>query len=402
MHKAFRELVQKNNTKIVLVVLDGLGGLPVNGKTELEAAQTPQMDALAKSSACGLHIPVSHGITPGSGPGHLALFGYDPLEYQIGRGILEALGLGMDVRKTDIALRCNYATIENSVIKDRRAGRIPTDQSRLLTDKLQKNITTIDGAEIIFAPGMEHRFAVLLRFPEPLGAGASALNDTDPQKEGLAPLPPVAGTPDAEPVARVAGKFVSQVSEVLRNEEKANYALLRGFSVLPDLPSFSDLFGLKAVAIANYPMYRGLAKLVGMQTPVISGDVQSEIDFLRENYEQYDFFFLHVKKVDSYGEDGNFVEKKKRIEEFDMLLPQILDMKPDVLIISGDHSTPALLKGHSWHPVPVLLKSPFVLGGLCQGFSERECTKGELGIFPTTSLMPLALANAGRLKKFGA
>lgn len=402
MQKLVHGLIQTNSTKIVLIVLDGLGGLPVNGKTELETADTPTMDALARSGACGLHLPVACGITPGSGPGHLSLFGYNPLEYQIGRGILEALGLGMDVRRTDIALRCNYGTIEQGIIKDRRAGRIPTDQSRKITERLKTAITKIDDAEIHFAPGMEHRFAVLMRFPEPLAPGADSINDTDPQKEGKAPLEAAAGTPAAERVARVARQFVSKVAEVLKGEEKANYILLRGFSVMPHLLSFKEAYGLNAVAIATYPMYGGLAKLVGMTTPAVSGGVQEEIDYLRANYDKYDFFFLHVKKVDSYGEDGDFDGKRRRIEEFDALLPQIVSLNPDVLIITGDHSTPALMKGHSWHPVPIILKSPYVLGGLCKGFSERECTKGELGIFPTVNLMSLALANAGRLKKFGA
>ena len=402
MQKLVRNLIQTNSTKIVLVVLDGLGGLPVNGKTELETAKTPYMDSVAQSSACGLHLPVAYGITPGSGPGHLSLFGYNPLEYQIGRGVLEALGLGMDVRRTDVALRCNYATIDKGIVQDRRAGRIPTEQSRKITEKLQSAITKINDAEILFAPGMEHRFAVLMRFPEPLPPGADSINDTDPQKEGKPPLQPVAASPAAERVARVAGKFIAEVSEVLKGEEKANYALLRGFSVMPHLTTFKEAYGLTAVAIATYPMYGGLAKLVGMATPVVSGGVQEEIDYLKANYDKYDFFFLHVKKVDSYGEDGDFAGKCRRIEEFDALFPQILSLNPDVLIITGDHSTPAIMKGHSWHPVPTLLKSPYVLGGLCKGFSERECTKGELGIFPTVNLMPLALANAGRLKKFGA
>ncbi len=402
MQKLMGDLIQKNESKIILVVLDGLGGLPVNGKTELEAAATPNMDALAKTAACGLHTPVAPGITPGSGPGHLALFGYDPLEHTIGRGILEALGLGMDVGDTDVCLRCNYATIENGIIKDRRAGRIPTDESRAITQKLQEEIKKIDDAEVLLAPGMEHRFAVIFRFPQSLAPDSASIDDTDPQKEGKAPLAPAGSTGAAQHVAAVAQKFIARAEEVLRREKKANFALMRGFSVMPDLLPFGRAYGLNPLAIAAYPMYRGLAKLVGMQTPVVTGSVQDEIDFLRENYAGHDFFFLHVKKVDSYGEDGNFEEKSRRIEEFDALLPQILDLKPDVLVITGDHSTPALLKGHSWHPVPLLLSSPYVLGGLCNAFSERECTKGELGIFRTVELMSLVLANAGRLKKFGA
>jgi 2,3-bisphosphoglycerate-independent phosphoglycerate mutase len=402
MQKIIKELIQRNSSKIIFIVLDGLGGLPIDGKTELEAALTPHMDELAKTSACGLHVPVSYGITPGSGPGHLSLFGYDPLEYQIGRGILEAIGLGMEVERTDVALRCNFATIENGIVIDRRAGRIPSEENRKLTQKLQSQISRIENVEVLFASGMEHRFAVIFRFPEPLESDAASVNDTDPQKEGRQPLPPVAASKAAERLAVIAKKFIKMAAEILEDEARANYTLLRGFSVMPDLILFSDAYGLSALAVANYPMYRGLARLIGMEAPEITGSVEDEIAFLKQNFDNYDFFFLHIKKVDSYGEDGNFNEKSKRIEEFDSLLPQILEHNPDVLIITGDHSTPSLLKNHSWHPVPVLLKSPYVLGNVCSAFSERECIKGELGIFRTINLMPLALANSGRLKKFGA
>lgn len=402
MQKLIKPLIQKNDSKILLIVLDGLGGLPVSGKTELETADTPNLDALAFESACGLHVPVAYGITPGSGPGHLGIFGYDPLEYQIGRGILEALGLGLEVKRTDVALRCNYATIKDGVITDRRAGRIPTEQNKKLTEKLQKQLKTIDGVELIFAPGMEHRFAVLMRFPEPLKPGAAMINDTDPQKEEKPPLKVTALSKNAGAVAHVAEKLISSSHEILKDQERANYILTRGFSSMPHLPAFQEAFGLKALAIATYPMYRGLARLVGMDAPAIEGSVEDEIRFLKKRFNEYDFFFFHVKKIDSYGEDGNFEGKVARIAEFDKLLPEILSLKPDVLVITGDHSTPSVLKAHSWHPVPVLIKSPYVLGGLCPSFSERQCVKGELGIFTSLQIMPLALANAGRLKKFGA
>ncbi len=402
MQATITRLIQKNASKIILVVLDGLGGLPVGGKTELETAHTPHMDRLAQLSACGLHTPVAAGITPGSGPGHLSLFGYDPLEFQIGRGILEALGLGLEIRRTDIAVRCNYATINDGLITDRRAGRIPTDESRKLTELLQRGIPKIGNVEVTFAPGMEHRLAILMRFPHDLPPDAAQIPDTDPQKEGVSPLSPRPLTKSAESVASVAEKLIAGAHEVLRNQEKANFLLMRGFSGMPDIPTFEQAFGLNSLAIANYPMYRGLARLVGMHAPAIEGTVEDEIDLLRENYAGYDFFFLHVKKVDSYGEDGNFHEKMKRIEEFDALVPRIQELNPDVLVITGDHSTPALMKGHSWHPVPVLLASHYVLGGTCSSFSERECFRGELGIFPSSQLMQLILANALRLKKFGA
>lgn len=397
-----KELLQKNNTKILLVVLDGLGGVPLNGKTEMDAAAKPHLDTLAQVSACGLHVPVAMGITPGSGPGHLALFGYDPVEWQIGRGVLEALGLDIELRKTDIAIRINYATIENGLIKDRRAGRIPTDKSKKITQRLQERIQKIDDVQVILAPGMEHRFAAVLRFPEPLPPGSASIRDTDPQKEGKSPVPVTPQTHQAERVARIIEKFIMLVADILKNEPVANFILLRGIAQVPDIPNFEETFGLKSLCVAVYPMYRGLARLIGMDAPSLKGDVQDEIDFLKRNFHEYDFFFLHVKKIDSYGEDGNFQGKVAKIEEFDTFLPAILDLNPDVVIVTGDHSTPSVLKSHSWHPVPVLLKSPYVLGQTCQRFTERECIKGELGIFRTVDLMPLALANSGRLKKFGA
>ncbi|MBM4141373.1 MAG: 2,3-bisphosphoglycerate-independent phosphoglycerate mutase [Nitrospira sp.] len=402
MQKLIKDLIQKNNTKILFVVLDGLGGLPLKGKTELDVARKPHLDALTAMSACGLHIPVAMGITPGSGPGHLSLFGYDPIEWQIGRGVLEALGLGIELKKTDVAIRVNYATIQDGIIKDRRAGRIPTDKNKKLTGRLQEKIRMIDDAEVIFAPGMEHRFAVVLRFPEPLPQGSASIKDTDPQKEGKSPIPITPETPQAERVAKITEKLISQIAESIKNEPAANFVLLRGFSQVPDIPHFDEIYGLKSLCIATYPMYRGLASLIGMDSPAITGDLKEEIDFLKKNYNDYDFFFLHMKKIDSFGEDGNFAGKASKIEEFDSVLPEILSLNPDVLIITGDHSTPSVLKSHSWHPVPVLLKSPYVLGDTCKAFTEREFTKGEFGIFPTVNLMTLALANAGRLKKFGA
>lgn len=402
------QLVVKNDKKILLVVLDGLGGLPVrDGKTELELARTPNLDALARRSALGMHIPVDHGITPGSGPGHLGIFGYNPVRYQIGRGVLEALGLGLEVKDTDIAIRGNYATVERLngrlVVKDRRAGRIATEENRRITSKLSKEIKEIDGVKVFFAPGMEHRIAVLLRFPEPLPEGSDSIRDTDPQKEGLEPIEPYGMNPSSERVARVVRELLKRVEEVLFDEPVANYLLLRGFSQKPKMESFQERFGLRACAIAVYPMYRGLASLVGMELVDFEGQsIGDQIMALRDVWQDYDFFFLHVKKTDSYGEDGNYEGKIKVIEEFDRHLPQLLELKPDVLVITGDHSTPSVLKGHSWHPVPVLLHSPYVLGGTCERFTERECLKGELGIFPAEKLINLMLAHALKLAKFGA
>ncbi len=395
-------LVQKNNTKIVFLLLDGVGGLPINGKTELEAANKPNLDALARVSACGLHVPVSYGITPGSGPGHFGVFGYDPLKYEIGRGVLEALGLGIELQRTDVAVRCNYATIRDGVIVDRRAGRIPTEKNVELTGLLASQIKEIEGVEIILKPGKEHRFCLVMRFPHEIKESEAMVKDTDPQKEGKAPLEPVPFDKEAEKVAFIAKKFIELASQILKKEEKANFVLLRGFSSLPDIPSFEQKYGLKACSIAVYPMYRGITKLLGMEIIPVEGDIKEEIDVLKNVYKDYDFIFVHIKKTDSYGEDGNFEAKVKKIEEFDKFVPEILSLNPDVLVITGDHSTPCVLKSHSWHPVPLLIKSPYVLGGTVQGFTERECLKGELGIIPAVAIMQLVLANSLRLKKYGA
>jgi 2,3-bisphosphoglycerate-independent phosphoglycerate mutase len=403
-----KDLIKKNEAKIVLIVLDGVGDLPgKDGKTPLEYAKTPNLDSLAKESATGFHIPVDLGITPGSGPGHLGLFGYDPKEIVIGRGVLEALGVGLTLTDRDIAARGNFATVryegDTPIVVDRRAGRIPTEENQRLIEKLKKEIREIDGVEVILKSGLEHRFSVVFRFPDEVSQESAQINDTDPQVVNLPPLPPKGENEPAERVARVAQKFIELCAKVLRDEERANYVLLRGFSVKPKLVPFSERFGVRALCIAYYPMYRGLASLVGMTLlDNVGGTIESAFLALKEHFSDYDFFFVHIKKTDSYGEDGNFEGKVKVIEEFDRELTRVLELKPDVLCITGDHSTPCPMKGHSWHPVPVLIHSPYVLGGLSQRFTERECLKGELGIFPAVKLMPLLLAHAGKLKKFGA
>lgn len=402
------ELINKNGSKILLIVLDGLGGLPVkDGKTELELAKTPNLDELVKKSATGLHIPVDYGITPGSGPGHLGIFGYDPQKYKIGRGILEALGLGIEVQETDIAVRGNYATAKREgnkvIIVDRRAGRIPTEENKRITQKIQEAVKEIDGVKVIIRPGLEHRFAVVFRFPEKLPPGSDAINDTDPQQVGKEPLEPRGENPNAERVAEVVKKFIQKATEVIKDEPRANYILLRGFAQKPHIPTMEERFGLRACCIAVYPMYKGLASLVGMELIEFEGNtIKDEIEALKKVWNEYDYFFVHIKKTDSYGEDGNYEGKISVIEEFDKHLPDFLGLKPDVLAITGDHSTPSILKGHSWHPVPLLIHSPYVLGGTSHRFTERECLKGELGILPAVKITQLLLANALRLKKYGA
>jgi 2,3-bisphosphoglycerate-independent phosphoglycerate mutase len=394
-------LIGDSKGKIVLLVLDGLGGLPIEegGPTELEAAKTPNMDALAKKSMLGLHQGIRSGITPGSGPAHLSLFGYDPLQYQVGRGVLSALGIDFDLQKSDVAARGNFCTVdENGVITDRRAGRIPTEVTERLCNMLNEKIN-IPGVTVFLKPVKEYRFLFVIR-----GEGLHAnIQETDPQFVGEKPLPAKALKPDSEKAAKVVQEFVKQAEKILANEHPANMLVLRGIAQLPDWPTFPDRFGLKPVAIAMYPMYRGVAKLVGMEALPAAQSYEEEIDMLEAKWNDYDFFFVHIKKVDSYGEDGNFEKKVHEIEKVDALLPRILALDPAALIITGDHSTPCAMKYHSWHPVPVLLYSKTCRPDGIDKFGERACLRGGLGVrFPGYELMPLALAHAGRLEKFGA
>lgn len=405
--QTIKSLKQKNSSKIVLCVLDGLGGLPVNGKSELEFASTPNLDVISKHSALGLQHPVSVGITPGSGAAHLGLFGYDPLVYDIGRGVLEVLGLGLEMTSHDLAIRGNFATVEyedgKPIVTDRRAGRISTEENQRITKKIRSKIEEIHDVKVSITSGLEHRFALILSFPLSLPETSDDISDTDPQEVGKPPIIPKGRNITAQKVAKELEKIINEIVEVIKDEKKANYILLRGISTFPKLPTYEDRYGLNAGCIATYPMYKGVSKLVGMEVLEVKGDsIESEVDTLIRDYDSKDFFYMHIKKTDSYGEDGNFEAKAKVIEEFDAQLPRILKLSPEVLLITGDHSTPAAMKAHSWHPVPVLLQSKHCFGNNSSGFSENGCRAGELGIFKSTDLMPLMLAHGGRLKKYGA
>ncbi len=394
-----RSLVVENTTKLVMVVMDGVGGVPVRGKTELEASKTPNLDRLAARSACGLIDPISYGITPGSGPSHLALFGYDPFRYEIGRGVMEALGIGLTLTRESLAARGNFATInEEGMIVDRRAGRISTEKNRELCEVLQREIREIDGIQVFVYPGKEHRFVIVFK-----GEGLrDELTDADPQKEGLKAKGTEALRLEAQKTADIINQYIKKATDVLKPFKPANTVLLRGFSKVPEIPSMRERYKIKPAAIATYPMYRGLARLVGMEILPSGETPKEEVEALRRNYDRFDFFYIHFKKPDMAGEDGDFKKKVKAIEEVDRLLPSILKLNPDVLVITGDHSTPSILKSHSWHPNPILLYSKYIRPDEVKRFTERDCRRGELGRFPATEILPLMLANGLRLKKFGA
>lgn len=396
-----KSLLAPVNSKIVLLVMDGLGGLPIEpgGKTELETAKTPNMDRIAAEGILGQSVPISSGITPGSGPAHLSLFGIDPVKTEVGRGVLEAFGVGVTVNKGDVAARGNFCTLDsNGLISDRRAGRIPSEEAAPICEKLKS--INIPGVEIEIKHVKEYRFAVVMR-----GEGLSPdLEETDPQRVGAAPLKVIAKDAAAQKAANLYNQWIEEALKILKNEPKANGLTLRGFATDPGLPTYKDLYNLRAACVAVYPMYRGVAQLVGMDLVKFSGETPSdEFKAVAEKWNDYDFFFVHIKKTDSYGEDGNFDGKVKIIEGVDAALPELLALKPDVLIITGDHSTPAKLKTHSWHPVPYVLWAPASVRPDAETeFGERACMRGGLGVFPALDNMPFALAHALRLNKFGA
>ena len=394
-----KKISRTSPSKIVFLIIDGVGGLPhpESGKTELESARKPNLSRIARDSLCGLIDPISPGITPGSAPGHLAIFGYDPIKYSIGRGVVEALGIDLELKPDDIAARGNFCTVDDrGIIIDRRAGRVPTDKSTELCRSL--NNIAINGAEISVLPVKEHRFVLILRGE----ALSPELADSDPQQAGLAPKKIEALSPQAQRTAEIANEFVSQARSLLQGETPANMVLLRGFSRRPDIPSIPEIYKLKPAAIATYPMYRGLARVVGMQMLPSGESMTEQLNSLHRYYTDYDFFFIHFKNTDARGEDGNFRAKVQAIEELDDALPSLLSLDPEVLIITGDHSTPATLAMHSWHPVPFMLRSRWCRPDNVTEFSEKACLAGGMGRFPATEIMPLAMANALKLDKFGA
>jgi 2,3-bisphosphoglycerate-independent phosphoglycerate mutase len=399
MSDVIKNLLEPNDKKIVLLVMDGLGGLPrePGGKTELETARTPNLDALAAGAECGLHLPIGYGITPGSAPGHLALFGYTPTDYPIGRGVVAALGIDFPMRAGDVAVRMNFATADaDGKITDRRAGRIPTEKCAELCTLL--GAVKIPGVEVSVRPVKDYRAVVVFR-----GQGLSdRVHDTDPQATGVKPLQPKASSDQGKKTAEVAGQFIRQALGLLAGQKPANAVLMRGFAELPHIPSMKELFGLKPLALAVYPDYKGVSRLVGMDVIPDLRDLDHQAEALASSWAKHDFFFLHHKYTDSRGEDGDFEAKVAEIQKVDAFLPKITALKPDVLIVTGDHSTPAVLKAHSSHPIPFLIHAAAVRPDPVREFGERACLAGTWGVIPGAMLMRLALGYAGKLAKYGA
>ncbi len=401
----YSELTLKTSAKLVLLVLDGLGDIATREQgfvTPLEAARTPNLDALSKESAQGRMLPVAPGITPGSGPGHLALFGYDPLEFQVGRGVIEALGLGLELRAGDIAARANFCTLDkNGIVTDRRAGRIETKLCEELCELLAQKVKKLGDTQVIIKAGKGHRFVVVFR-----GKGLEGpLTDADPHREGL-PVPPVKPvnpkSAKAKKVAKLVADFYKAALPVIAGKHPANGFLLRGIAHQPGIPTFQDRYRLRPGCIAVYPMYKGLAQLVGMTKLEGPQSIADQFQRYLSEYDNYDYFFIHFKYTDMYGEDGNFEAKRRAVEELDAALPILLKKRPDVLAITGDHSTPCAVKGHSWHPQPVLLNAGWSGSDKLERFTETGANSGSLGLFEAKYLIRLMQANAKMFDKFGA
>ena len=406
LDQLYSSVTIKTGAKLALVVLDGVGDIATAAQgevTPLEAANTPNLDALVLAGvAQGRMIPVAPGITPGSGPGHLGLFGYDPLEFEVGRGVIEALGLGLELKAGDVAARANFCTLDKKgIVTDRRAGRIATDVCEALCAALAKKIKKVGDVQVIIKAGKEHRFVVIFR-----GEGLEGpLTSTDPNREGLSiatAKPGNAKSAAQKKTAKAVAEFYKLALPLLAKQKKTNGFLLRGIAHQPEIPNFEQRYQLRPACLAVYPMYKGLAQLVGMTK--IEGPQTIEEQFKRyaAEYDNYDFFFIHYKYTDKFGEDGNFEAKTKAIEDFDAALPILLAKKPDVLAITGDHSTPCAMKGHSWHPQPVLLHSAFSGSDKLDRFTETGANLGSLGVFEAKYLIRLMQANARMFDKFGA
>lgn len=397
--EVLRALSAKTPTKIVLVVIDGLGGFPhpETGLTELETARIPNLDALAGRSVCGLIDPVGPGLTPGSGAGHLALFGYDPIRFDIGRGALSAFGLGFDLQANDVAARANFCTIDaDGKVTDRRAGRISTEFNRELVSMLRQ--IRIPGVEVFAETESGHRALIVFRGPNL----SDQLTDTDPLLVGFPIKEAQPLSPEAERTAGIVNAFWREALTVLAPHSPANGILLRGFAKRPSIPTYQQLYKLTPAAIAAYPMYRGVARLAGMEALPTGATLEEQVKVLRDNWQNYDYFFLHVKYADTAGEDGDFARKVGVLEQVDALIPEITALKPEVLVVTGDHSTPAVLKNHTWHPVPFMLNSPWCIPDRIAAFNERSVRGGGLGRFPAVEAMGLMMGYAQKLGRYGA
>ena len=404
--------------KVVLVIIDGLGDRPISelkDQTPLEAANTPNLDYFATNGITGIMNAIDVGIRPGSDTSHLAIFGYDPETHYTGRGIFEAAGIGMELKKGDIALRGNFATVtEDLIIVDRRAGRI--ENVSKLADAL--NGMKIDGVRFFVKAGVMHRAGVVLR-----GSNLSHMvSDNDPHEVGVKvkQVKALDNTEEAKFTASVINKFLEEAHKILKEHEvnkkrrkerllEANYILLRGASKLTHFEPFEKKYKLKACCIAGAGLYKGIAKVLGMDVLQVKGatgtantDINAKFIAAKKALAKYDFVFVHIKYADNYAEDGNVFGKLKFIEKIDDALIHLIGIKDTLIVITADHSTPCKLKAHSGDPVPIVMFGEGVRTDKVKEFNERSCMQGGLGRIKGKDLMNEILNLIGKAKLYGA
>jgi 2,3-bisphosphoglycerate-independent phosphoglycerate mutase len=399
------------NDKILMIILDGASDRPVNGITPLQHAETPNLDEIASLGISGIIDPIAPGIRPGSDVAHLSLLGYDPYEVYTGRGPFEAAGVGIDVKPGDIAFRCNFATVDNGIAVDRRAGRIRG------TKELAKAIgeVKIDDVEIIFKGSTEHRAAMVIR-----GDGLSQdVIPNDPAEDGRHVCKIEAINPEAERTAKILNKFVEETEKILeeheinrerreKGEPPANYILFRGVGEAPKLERFDERYGLKGGVIAAVALVIGIGRMCGMEyikTEGATGDVHSDVRMKMKNavraLEDHDFILMNIKGTDEMGHDGDFLGKSDFIQRIDESLAEIMDIGA-LVVITADHSTPVSVGGHSADPVPVVMKGEGVRVDDVKAYDEISSAKGGLLRIRGMNLLPILADLTNRAKKFGA
>jgi len=410
-------------SKVLIVLLDGLGDRPsrsLNGMTPLQMAHKPGLDELAAEGITGIMDPVAPGIPVGSDTGHLSILGYDPYRYYTGRGPLEALGAGMDLRPGDVAFRVNFATVgDDWTVIDRRAGRISTEEARALGEAIREMAAGFDSEfRFEFLSTVEHRGVLVMR-----GDGLSdEVTDVDPHREGVkAEMPrPRSQTPEAERTARELERFLRRAREVLEshplNVERvkkglrpANAILPRGAGKMPKLPSLRERFGVSSVVIAGGALYRGVCRAAGMDvrivptaTGTLNTDLNAKFNAAFESLRTYDLVFLHIKGTDTASHDRNPAVKASFIEKVDRELRARIDQLQDVVVcVTGDHTTSSIDGRHHGDPVPILIWGEGVRRDKVVRFDEVSCADGALGRIRGLDVMNVLMDLVGRVEMFG-
>ena len=405
------------DNKILMIIFDGIGDRPVkelDDKTPLEAANTPNLDLLAEKGINGIMDTISPGIRPGSDTGHLAMLGYNPFDVYTGRGPFEAAGIGLELKPEYVAFRCNFATVDNGKITNRRAGRIKEG-----TKELAEAVNDIDlGVDFHFQEAVEHR-GVLLFKEKGLGAQVTDVDPHGPGGEYHESKSSIDNEVNRK-TAEIINEFTKKSYEVLtdhpvnrkREEEgkpPANIILSRGSGEVPKIKSIEEKYDLKAAGITGIPLVKGVCRLAGMDIIDVKGatggldtDIEGMMISAKKALEDYNFVLVNVKGCDLLGHDGKAIEKKEFIEKLDKSISRFHDIEDTYCAFTGDHSTPVDVKGHSGDPLPLTICGTGVRTDQVQKFNERSCAGGGLGRITGNDLFNTLLDLANKAEKFGA